>query len=60
MSPIYLKDTPPFPAVDSDRSSGDSPDYDVHIITSGGLRIPAHASVLVMNRFDYYSIIAGK
>ncbi|KAL1812411.1 hypothetical protein ACET3Z_022476 [Daucus carota] len=46
MSPIYLKDSPPFPAVDSDRSSGDTPDYDVHIITSGGLRIPAHASVL--------------
>lgn len=37
------------PAMDPDRSSDENREYDVHIITSGGLRIPAHASVLVIN-----------
>lgn len=49
MSPANLQDKLPFPAVDSDQTAGE---YDVQIITSGGLRIPAHASVLVMKRLD--------
>ena len=35
---------------DFDQISGEFPDADVQIITSGGLRIPAHRSILVLDR----------
>lgn len=42
-----LYETSPFPE-DSVLSSGEMTEADVQILTSAGLRIPAHASILVI------------
>ncbi|KAL6973117.1 BTB/POZ and TAZ domain-containing protein 1 [Sarracenia purpurea var. burkii] len=40
-----MKEDTPFP-VNSDQSSSELPEADVQIVTSGGLRIPVHRSIL--------------
>ncbi|XP_059644622.1 BTB/POZ and TAZ domain-containing protein 1-like [Cornus florida] len=42
---------------DVDQSSGEMPEADIQIVTSGGLRIPAHASILASSSPVLESII---
>ncbi|THG19117.1 hypothetical protein TEA_025880 [Camellia sinensis var. sinensis] len=63
MSPTNFSDEisgySPFP-INSDQFSVELPEPDVQVITSGGLRIPAHRSILVSNQNCFSVAGTGK